>query len=144
MCWVRFENGDLSLLCLYRSENLENVLSSLEEYTLENLKTPGVLQDIVEENIHFRNLIEDERDYVGLLAYHIKSGDVQLLHHNQYRCGLTLRGPMKDRGCGYELCLNNKGKQYDKDMNNALVNMQERLGCAKIGAHFLGSQPGDV
>jgi hypothetical protein len=143
MTWVRFEKGDLSLLSLARSGNLGNVLNSLEEYTLEYLNTPGVLQGIVEWNIQFRNLTEDERDYVGLLAYHIKSGDVQLLHHNQYRCGLTFRGPLKNRGIGYEMCCNKKGMQYDKDMNNALVNMQERLGCAKIGAHVLGSQPGD-
>jgi hypothetical protein len=51
---------------------------------------------------------------------------------------------MKNKGIGYEMCCNKKGTQYDKDMNNALVNMQERLGCAKIGAHFLGSQPGNV
>jgi hypothetical protein len=122
---------------------LENVLNSLEEYTLEHLKTPGVIQGIVEENIHFRNLTEDERDCVGLLAYHIKSGDVQPIHHNKYRWALTLRGHMKNRGLGYEMCRNNKGKQYDKDTNNALENIQRELHCAKIGAHVLGSQPGD-
>lgn len=143
MCWAQFEKGIISLIRLALSGNTEIVLGSLMEYTLENLKTPGALQGIVEANILFRNLSVVEHDCVGLLAYHIKKGNIQPLHHNKYRWGLTFRGPMKNRGCGYLMSCNNEGTQYDKDMNSALVNMQKELGCAKIGAHVLGSQPGD-
>ena len=85
MCWTRFEKGLLSLLRLFQTGNIDTMLGTLQEYSLDHLKTPGVIKAIVGEHIEFRGTNDDELACLSHLAQHMENGNVTFHHHNDYR-----------------------------------------------------------
>ena len=139
MCWTRFQKGLLSLLRLLQTGNIDTMLSTLQEYSLDHLKTPGVIKAIVGEHIEFRDTNDNKKTCLSHLAHHMEHRNVMFHRHNEYRCALQIRGPMKNRILGYKSTCNKEGKQFDNDMNSSLEKTMIELGCSKIGSHVLGS-----
>ena len=132
MCWTRFQKGLLSLLRLLQTGNIDTMLSTLQEYSLDHLKTPGVIKAIVQMHIEFRDTNDDEKTCLSHLVYHMENGNVMFHRHNDYRCVLQIQGHMKNRILGYKSTCNNEGKQFDNDMNSALEKTMIELGLVVL------------